>query len=108
MELYYKLINQAELEICKEDYKSALKLYQEAFRLNPEMTYTIDLGNAITVCAKPKQWKKAKGYFVQLKGKGLSSPITMPLILAEERDVYPIIKSIFCRLIDIFKLSFCR
>jgi hypothetical protein len=71
VELYYKLINQAELEICKDEYKSALKIYQEAFILNSEMTYTIDLGNAITVCAKLKQWKKAKNYFIQLKGKGV-------------------------------------
>lgn len=70
---YYELIHLAEIEILRDNYKSADILYKRAFDSHNYM-FAKDLNNAIRCSAILKNWKKVSLYAEQLilKGAGLN------------------------------------
>ncbi|MFA6152469.1 MAG: hypothetical protein WC716_14195 [Chitinophagaceae bacterium] len=70
---YYKIVNKAELAICDSSFINAHKLYADAFKINSNKAFSIDLLNAFKVSMDLKLYGDASWCLTKLLGRGLKS-----------------------------------
>jgi|AntRauTorckE5430_2_1112549.scaffolds.fasta_scaffold08860_2 hypothetical protein len=63
---YFNYINQAELAIVNNDYKSGLKYYEKAFK-NHDEPFNYDYQNALLCSCQLEKKQSVKAYFIALK-----------------------------------------
>lgn len=78
---YYKLVNMAELAICEEDFTNGHRLYVDAFKMNLNKPFSIDLLNFFKCSMDIKKYGDAEWSMKRLMSRGFTAEMQNELFL---------------------------